>query len=195
MFDFQCISLSQDGVSGSLDPKHPQTQVQNIEILGQFQIEEDRFFINGQMSLLGDQAVISFAGEIFKLQRRSNFRISLPPSFPMYANVTQIAGKPSAFEARLADMSAGGCRIYFPESGPNLASGTDIQIVLHPPSGRDFDFRAVVRHTQSVVFRNEIQAQFGLEFLEVPKATHLRLTSLVMDLQHRVIIDSYSEEA
>lgn len=195
MFDFHCVSLSQEGAVGVLDPKHPQTSAQNLEILGQFQIEEDRYFINGKMAILGDQVVVSMEGEVFKLQRRSNFRIALPPSLPMYANITQIAGKPAALEVRLADMSAGGCRIYFPEGGPNLASGVEIQIVLHPPSGRDFDFKAVIRHTQSVVYKNEIQAQYGIEFLEIPRATHQRLTSLVMDLQHRIIIDSYSDDA
>ncbi|MFN7825327.1 MAG: flagellar brake protein [Pseudobdellovibrionaceae bacterium] len=157
-------------------------------VIGNFSIDQDRFFFMAPMEYDGQEGQFKVDFDIFKLQRRTNFRINVPASVPMYCNIVGVAEESVFHETKVADLSAGGIRLYFEGQGSHLAPGLNVKLSLHPPSGKSLDLTGVVRHVQSVVLNNSIIPQYGIEFQDLTGLQKNRLISMTLELQKRVIL-------
>ncbi len=174
---------------GALKQTHPIAEGQLV--LGHFSVEPDRYFLKGTMrsSPKGEGHVfeLNAESEIFKLQRRKTFRVQLPSSFPIYFKIKTCDRKSLDLDIKVADLSAGGMRVYSPDYELPFKDGTEVVGTLYPPSSRAVDLVAVVKHIRSAVIDNKLLPQFGVEIVNPSPTLKNRLISLTLDFQHRIV--------
>lgn len=199
-------SLFQFKPTEMIDGDFVQGAVVNIEkmpqiktdVIGNFAVGTDRYFFTGAFACNGAQGALSANCEVFQLQRRSSFRLSLRPQMGLFMAVIDFQGKPLYLIAHVADISAGGARIYFSEThstagisgtskDPGLKAGARFKAVIHPPSGKNLEVLCEVKHMQKAVAHDQMVDQFGVEFVDLDHRVKNRLTAMTMDLQQKMI--------
>ncbi len=175
---------------------HPK---KDVEILGNFSVGTERFFIQTQLKVSANGASIPLNCDVYRLQRRASLRLSVNPAYDIYLSVTEAAGKPVYTIAQIADVSAGGARIFFsdvdspiPASNSkalNLKVSDRFKGILHFGNKKTLELQCLVKHTQQAVHRGQVVEHYGIEFVDLTTTLRNRLLSLTMDLQKRMALD------
>jgi len=167
------------------------------EILGYLILREHRYYFVGRLSNQGDFRVFSEASEIFipyqfemfKLDRRSNFRVKLPESERFTAGVTEYQGKLIEVTGIVKDVSGGGFRLALREDPIflNFEIGAKIKGEINPTKEKSILFEAMVRH-----FKKEGGLiECGVMILEDQIKSSYRLMALTLTLQRKLINLNY----
>ena len=110
-----------------------------------------------------DGAVCTLGAQVFRLQRRNNFRTPLPPNYKIAFKLTslqtkQVAGSPSFYPL---DLSASGMRIKWNlKDMPAPKAGDRITGIFSLPNGKQIELFGSVKN----VSNDPSGAQLGLEF-------------------------------
>lgn len=170
---------------------------EDLSAIGNFAIEADRYFFSGPLKIRGTQAELPLNCDVFRLQRRATLRITLSPQMGLFIAMTEFQERPVYVTVMVADISAGGARIYFgdlssqgQQKDPGLKSGSRFKAVIHPPSTRNIDVLCEVKHLHQSVLNQEAVTQYGIEFIEQTQAQKNRLIALTMDLQRKLVLQS-----
>lgn len=83
----------------------------NEPIICSFQVKEDRYFFKSHLSSTNIDYVVEVPDEIFQLQRRNDYRVSMPVGVVYKCEIRNINGVNSTIKAEIRDMSLGGCQI------------------------------------------------------------------------------------
>lgn len=165
-----------------------------IEVIGHFSLDLDRYFFRGSLIPAGSQFKdlyeIDGTCDVFKLQRRQTFRVPLPATTPIYLSLLKHNGKSIEADFKVADISAGGARVFRPRGDYPLTAGDEVSGVLHAPGGKTIEFKAEVRHLMDQAFQGEVVPHFGIEFVQRTEGFKNRMTALTMDLQHKIVTDT-----
>lgn len=150
-----------------------------LEVVGNFSWEEEKYFFRTQMNFEAEQAVLRIDVDLFQLQRRKNARLDVPDAFDAVTQVLAVNGDPCHFDAKLKDMSAGGCKIYFPLSAPVFKIGDKLLMNLQLGKRRAFQLTSEVRFAMKAGDGQML----GLQFQDRDRYNENRLLVLMMDLQ------------
>lgn len=168
------------------------------DLVGNFAVGTDRYFFTGVFASNGTQGAMNVNCDIFLLQRRASFRLSVRPQLGLFMAVIEFQGTPLYLIAHVADISAGGAKVYFGEShstsgitgtskDPGLKAGSRFKAVIHPPSGKNLEVLCEVKHVQRSVVNDQMVDQFGVEFVGLDHRVKNRLMAMTMDLQQKLI--------
>jgi hypothetical protein len=173
--------------------------VKDTEILGNFAIGTERYFFHTTMKIKGEDASFPLSADVFRLQRRSSLRLPLNPDYEMYMAITEFQGRSVYFIAQMADLSAGGTRIFFSDvdaplqatnsKSLNLKVNDTFKGILHLGKKKSLEVQCLVKHTRQAVNRGAVVEHFGIEFVELSVAVKNRLLALTMDLQKRMSVE------
>lgn len=171
----------------------------DIDVMGNFAVGSDRFFLTAPMRVEKDEGSLPLTCEIFKLNRRATVRLHIQPDYGMYMAITEFQGKKLYSVAQIADVSAGGARIFFSKNDPNVQAsntkkleirvGDKLKGVLHFVNNKTVEVEAEARHIQQAVYMGEIVDHIGLEFVGLQGAVKNRVISLTMDLQKKMVYE------
>jgi hypothetical protein len=89
--------------------------VQNL-IPVQFASRGDKYFAQAFIQDTGTHLFLVMEGPIFKVQRRQSFRLRLPDDYPMKVLLFEMNGHKMNENAKLLDLSEGGCSLTVPRS-------------------------------------------------------------------------------
>jgi c-di-GMP-binding flagellar brake protein YcgR len=111
-----------------------------------------------------DQVSFQFGPEVFRLQRRNNFRTILPTSYKISYRLTGLKNQSvkAGSELALVDLSAGGMRVTW--SAPELvgpAEGDAVAGILILPTGRQLELFGTVK---TIIQGSNTSTQIGIEF-------------------------------
>jgi hypothetical protein len=170
----------------------------DIKAIGNFSVGTDRYFFSGALKVMKDEAAFDISCDVFQLQRRATFRLSVRPQSGLFIALTKFDKKAIYVITQVADISAGGARVFFGETysttgitgtsvDPGLKMGSQFTCVIHPPSGKNIEVQAEVKHQQKAVVNGEITEQFGIEFINLSPLLKNRLTSMTLDLQQKFV--------
>lgn len=186
LFRFRPKSISPDRlVIGSVQAIDLVPSV-STDVIGCFPVGRDRYFLLGKLLVRGRSYQLPIALDLYKLQRRQGMRVSVPPHFPIEANLIEVRNRRVATKLNLVDLSNGGMRICF-DSLMSLRIGDKIKAVLHPTSGTSIEVTGAVKHIQNIVHNGHKLPQYGIVFIETHNAVKNRLFSLTLDIQQRLI--------
>ncbi|MEZ0391994.1 MAG: PilZ domain-containing protein [Pseudobdellovibrionaceae bacterium] len=174
----------------------------DTNVLGNFSIGADRFFFQAAMNISGEEGVFETTCDVFKLQRRATVRLHVQASFGLYMAITELNGKSVYSVAQIADVSAGGARIFFSTvespipalgntSNPGIQMGSRFKAVLNFGNRKTVDVICEVKHSQQAVHRGVIVEHFGIEFVDFTPGLKNRLLGLTMDLQRRMVYEDF----
>lgn len=86
----------------------------NEPVLCSFQIKEERYFFNSFLNSTKLDYTIDLPEAIFHLQRRNDFRVSMPMGIPYTCIITAQNGIQKSVEAEVRDISMGGFQLSAP---------------------------------------------------------------------------------
>jgi len=170
----------------------------DTEVIGNFSVGVERFFFQAMLAIKGDEGSIQLNSDVYRLQRRASARLNVQPTYGMYLAIIEFQGKPVYSIAQMADLSAGGARIFFSNvdspvpatvtsKNLGLKVGDRFKAVLHLSNLKNVEVKGEIKHSRPAVHRGEIVDHFGVEFVELTNSLKNRLISLTMDLQRRMI--------
>jgi alginate biosynthesis protein Alg44 len=151
----------------------------NLEVVGNFMWEDEKYFFRTQMNFEAEQVVLRVDIDLFQLQRRKNARLDVPAAYDAVSQILSMNGDPCHFDTKLQDMSAGGCKVFFPLSAPAFKIGDKLSMNLQLGKRRAFQVTCDVRFA---IKAGDGQV-LGLQFLDRDHYSENRLLVLMMDLQ------------
>ena len=153
-----------------------------VEIL--FSIDEGQYHWRTELHhVTADGWSLAKSGELFRLQRRSNFRTSVPKgykaSFLLKSFKTHSI---SATPLELVDVSAGGARVGWSTAGLSAPSkGDSISGVLSTPGGRQIEVFGIVKSV--LADGDHPAAQIGVEFQNLSGRDEQALLHLCLQIR------------
>lgn len=161
------------------------------DILGNFFIGGERYFFKTSLRIEGDVVTLRIDVDLFHLQRRQNYRIRIPESYPASLLLSNYNGATVKLTGKLVDLSSGGCRASILTALPVFETGGRIagQIVIknRDPLGIEGTLR-YHKFEKSISTPRQI---FGLEFTALSSLVEGKLFALTMEL-HREFFSKYS---
>ncbi len=163
-----------DGLSGQAN--------EDVEIL--FSIDDGQYHWRTKL-IKATPELWSLAkeGELSRLQRRNNFRTSVPKGYKALLLLKALKTHTiSPTELQLIDVSAGGSRIQWPAAGlAPPASGDSLSGILTTPGGRQIEVFGIVKNVMTDVDSGVVQA--GLEFQNLSGRDEQALLHLCLQIR------------
>ncbi len=153
--------------------------------VAQFQNGEDRYFFQTTFDFSKKVTFFDVDFDIYLLQRRKSFRVTLPDELKIKMTMTKHLGRAELSDAFINDISAGGVRAEFINRSLKLKTDEAIELNIHFPSGRVVPLNGTVRHVQKDVITGFYN--HGVEFIDMDTLTANRMMGLTLDLQRRLI--------
>ena len=145
-----------------------------------FEISAEKYFFKSHVSTVATDLLLAIPTEIFKLQRRNDFRVSVPASIPYTCEIIGIKSSPVKLKAELRDLSLGGCLLSVKITGTSFQDGDELYLKLKLNS---FDWDRIHCSCKRVVSKElDSKLSVGLKFLETSAAFATDLQSLLVQL-------------
>lgn len=162
-----------------------------IEILGYLNSKDERYYFLGKLlssdsfrvTSISIELFVKFQYEMYKLDRRSNFRVKLPEKDLFAAQISHINGKSCDVNSVVRDISGGGLRLAFDPQDKTLEIDVDSKLrgAFFPFGDKKVPFEGCVRHVQ----RSDEVFECGIMVTEeVIKSSH-RLLALALIIQRK----------
>ncbi len=159
------------------------------KVIVNFSYKMDRYFFQTDLHFEVGWAVLKLQEvDVFLLQRRTNARIDIPEKYEALFIISQHADKRYFMDCRLKDISAGGFKMEFTGSQPELKVGDHVKGTLRLGARRPMEFMVEVRFVQRIEDKDGIRQISGVQFQNVDHLMESRLLSLIMDLQREIFV-------
>ncbi len=161
----------------------PQPQ-KEVDVLGSFFLGGERYFFKTPVSIEGDLVILRMDTDLFRLQRRQNYRIKIPESYKASLLISVHNKIPTKLKGQLLDLSSGGCRIALVANAPILESGDRLEGHITIGNRESLEIEATVNHHKIENRASAIKQIFGIEFKPLTSMLEGKLFAITMDL-HR----------
>ncbi len=106
-------------------------EYQNDEILCSFDVKADKYFFISAAKATGSELIISVPSEVYQLQRRNDFRVTIPPSLGYSCELRTVNFQKANIKAELRDLSLGGCLVSLQGADKlEIAKDSEVEIYL-----------------------------------------------------------------
>lgn len=185
--------LSESLVVGEIKEIEKEPTAGDLEIVGNFSVDDERYFLKGSLKVTAFEGILHVNCDIYKLQRRQSNRVLIPEEMKLIFTLKSLDGHIFFINGKFHDISIGGARIYFPpaekkkspKGPPGPKAGMRFEGVIHAPSGKSIEVDGDIKH---VLKTPEGEEHYGLEIKTDKIVVKNRLMSLVMDIQHKIVI-------
>jgi c-di-GMP-binding flagellar brake protein YcgR len=154
------------------------TEMKNEKIIVSFESVGDHFFFESVIEKSENQLVVGIPEKIFKLQRRNDFRVTIPSNIKPIVKIL----KSPELKVEIRDMSLGGCKLAIKtEFKLDFAVNTEIEIHLKI---MEFEEKRMYAEVKFVDFiENAKTFILGIKFVELnsDQTTLMRNTLLQID--------------
>lgn len=154
------------------------TKLDNEKVIVSFESVGDQFFFESVIESSETQIIIKTPEKIFKLQRRNDFRVTIPSTLKPILKLKKYPD----LKAEIRDMSLGGCKIAIKtEFKLDLTLNTEVELQIKV---LDFEEKKLYAQIKFVDFIADAKTQIlGLQFTELTsdQTTLMRTTLLQID--------------
>jgi hypothetical protein len=140
-----------------------------------FYIEKDKYFLTTRLKQKGDSWVLLNDTNLYKLNRRTAFRVQVPTTMEMVLFITSIRNIEINKNVSVIEFSSGGARVHW-YNDRKLSPGTPLKGVLQWGKGKVLPIDAVIMHSPA-------PGVFGLRFINLTNITMNRLKLLSLEVQ------------
>lgn len=172
--------LGKHGTTDFLISKFGVVKFKNERVTGSFELDRKKYFFKTSISSSDEGPTLAIPTELFQLQRRDNFRVTVPMGVPYRAEIQSISGKKAFVKVEIRDVSLGGCMIVFKKGKFTVDKKDELQLSIKM---LDLDKELIVCVAKHVVLLdNDTKVQVGLNFAD-PEGDFLTdLQSLLIHL-------------
>ena len=145
-----------------------------------FEISAEKYFFKSKISSEVAALAIIVPTEIFKLQRRNDFRISVPATISYSCEIKSVRNSTLNLKSEIRDLSLGGCQLSVKLTGINLHRGDNLYLKIKIHSFEWEKIHCQCKHASSK--KNDLKYNVGLKFLESSAAFATDLQTLLVQL-------------
>lgn len=157
--------------------------VEGEEYLGYFFIGGEKYYFQSTAGVLESSLVLPVPKEIYQLQRRQNYRLPIPATYPAILEVTERNQSALKLKCPLHDISSLGCRLLV-DSHIKLDVSDTVKGLILISDRPGIEIQGVIRHKQTDP-SNTSKQMIGVEFTPISKALENRLFALTMELHKK----------
>ncbi len=155
------------------------------KVLVSFSVFKERLFISTQLSKAPDgKHFIDTFGDLFRLQRRENFRIVIPEESPIGVLINQLGEKNVKIKAKVIDLSLGGALIELPDQEYVTMTADEVSGIISTDKVVGIQFKGVVKHAREHGPSKKIRV--GVFFDKLVGNGLGELNKLVMKYYHKM---------
>lgn len=151
------------------------------EYLGHFFLGGEKYYFQGIAQVTNNRCSIPIASELYRLQRRQNYRVYVPEAYGAKLNIFSVNDKDLEVPGRLADLSSQGCKVVYTAPTPGLKVGDKVVANLIIPKKANFDVQGILRHLKADEGIKGAQV-FGVEFTPLASITESKLFAITMEI-------------
>jgi c-di-GMP-binding flagellar brake protein YcgR len=147
-----------------------------------FKINSDQYFFQSAISFSKNGLLLETIVELFQLQRRSSYRLTLPDQLGAFANIIQQNGNPYFLDAKILDYSTGGLRLQTASGMEQLKLDDQLTLAIHLGNRIPFQLEAKIKFSSK---KNESMI-YGIEFINKTSLIENKLVALQLDMQSEI---------
>ena len=134
----------------------------NEKIICSFEIQAEQYFFTSDISLNGPELILNIPTEIFQLQRREDFRVTIPMNTNYTCSIRLIDGRPFRMDTKIRDLSLSGCQLVVDPTEFRFKKETEICFNLRMHNLDREHILCSVQHMSSL--KNNSQLLLGVKF-------------------------------
>lgn len=157
------------------------------DVVGQFSVGGEMYFFHGTGEVDGHQISLSPEIPLFRVQRRQNYRVKVPPQFRSSLKILKVEEHPLNVSFALFDLSAGGCCLQIPLTGAQLTSNTRFSGILDLQNREAVEVQGYVRHIRELSVNQTKAKLVGIQFQPLTPSLESLLFSVTMELSRHYL--------
>lgn len=164
---------------------------QNSEVIVSFSLSTEMYFMRTKLLLKRERRMIDLGGDLYKLQRRDNFRLVIPKSYKarFEARSYDLEEVKSTFS--IIDLSGGGLSFEMLYATDSIRAGTHITGLLKIGDSFSKPVVAIVKHIRPFGSMGSGLFRCGIQFEGIPESDREEIIQLVMKI-HREAFSKFS---
>lgn len=156
--------------------------LQNLEeYVGYFFLGGEKYYFQGKVEAHYGRYSLSLPTELYRLQRRQNYRVKVPEGYQATFTISHVNGKPLNLPTTMADISSQGCRIDIDKKIMMLNTGDKVVGMLKVGNRNPFELSGAVRHAKINELNKSLQ-NIGIEFTPLSSILENKLFSITLEL-------------
>lgn len=170
------------------DSRFKENGVHNVVL--SFDLGPEKFFMQTTADILDANSIkISTLSELFKLQRRKNFRVEIPFNYEGSVFIQTLGDRQVKHDFVVSDLSLGGLSFEIPMDSPVTAEKND-KITGSFQMKEDlltFDFQAEIRYIAKIGSMGSGIRKVGIEFIPLDTTLENTMLELLIKIQKETV--------
>lgn len=140
----------------------------------------------------GQALTFQYPQEIFKIQRRKNFRLPIPDGYVVKVEFTDPILPSHRLSRRVHDISAGGLSFVTPlDEEPLFRAGTKLTATAFKLKGKDIQAECEVRHTRELKGSKTPSLKVGCEFTQIRPGDSQHIAAYVFEESRKYLTNLF----
>ena len=155
----------------------------NEQVICTFSFKDDLYFFKSFLNNSKVEYLIDLPDSIFQLQRRNDFRISMPIGTSHTCVINYCRGIAKNVNVEIRDLSLGGCQLSAPAYKIEMQSDDEFDITFKIHQYNFINIKLKARHVKMI--KEQDSLLIGASFLEMDSENQSELRSLLMYLDRK----------
>lgn len=159
----------------------------NEPVVCSFQVQEDLYFFRSFLNTSQSDYSLQIPAAIFQLQRRNNYRVSIPVGLIYTCEVVAVNGVTKKVKAEIRDLSLGGCQVAISGGAAAELVHQNDEFDIYLKLNR-FEFsrlRLAAKHVKVIEGQNSILIGASFDELNADVLAELQAMLMFLDRLHR----------
>jgi c-di-GMP-binding flagellar brake protein YcgR len=168
----------------TFNPLEDVSLAEPVDAIVSFSLSSEMYFMRTKVLPRKDRALVDLACDLYKLQRRDNFRLVIPKRYRARFEMRSYDLEATKAVFPVVDLSGGGLSFEMLYASDTIRSGTHVTGLLRVGESFSKPIVAVVRHVRPFGSMGSGLFRCGIQFEEIPAAESEEIIQLVMKI-HR----------
>jgi c-di-GMP-binding flagellar brake protein YcgR len=148
-----------------------------------FQSKDEIYFFYSYINTSKAECTIDLPSEIYQLQRRNDFRVSMPIGLPHTCEIIYVNGVQKNIEVEIRDLSLGGCQLSTPAYKSEINSDDEFSMKLKIDRFEFAELHLKARHCKTI--KEQDSLLIGASFLDISNDNLSDMRALLMFLDRK----------
>lgn len=155
----------------------------NEPVLCSFSFKDELYFFNSYLNNSKVEYLIDIPGEIYQLQRRNDFRVSMPIGLSHECTINYVRGLQKNVKAEVRDLSMGGCQLSVAAYQLEISQDDEFDMTLKVDRFEFARLDLVAKHVK--VIKEQDTLLIGCSFTDLTGESSTDMQALLMFLDRK----------
>ncbi|MBC7421709.1 MAG: PilZ domain-containing protein [Bdellovibrio sp.] len=157
-------------------------EYQNKEIICSFDVKDEKYFFTASVRATNAELLITIPVEVYQLQRRNDFRVSIPPGISYVCEIRTVNFQKLNVKAELRDLSLGGCLVSLRNADKlEIPKDSEIELTLKINEFDNPSILTIAKHVHLIGSNNTLQLGLKYKDPEADFLSELQTTLVQLD--------------